>query len=1531
MSQFLDSHIIESIKAQFDGHAKALQPTCGDEETHWAVPIHPDLVPWSMGEQLDALHGFATDLEAWRAGKVNRGPRIVINAVAGSGKTTVLQAMLVICCRIAPEMHTVASAFNRAISKLLKAILTALKKECGFIGATVIGGSNGVQAAGRRLIFDEAKRHGFDIDFPSGGDRVQRFCRIIIQEMLVNDAATVAESKKEIARLVNARLTGLQDAVDTKYNHSVYYRLAGGQGLKAIVTALMDYAINPSDDEEADLDLISDLLKKVGSDLGLNENHCLHALGTKPAHSLARKVLVRLKTTAWVQGPHRPQFVVDEASLSDKYGWSLGDTLVPDTRRGSSNWGDLQPAWMVADSRENKSAKFNLLNKEWLVVGEGKKSNVKVEMNGAQCRIEKTANGRLNVYLKSAPTASVKRPAWGDIMVKQFIKNNGGRWDGAKWHGISASAEQALRDGFKLPADDADQGDVKVNASGILEYAMADMTWLPLAFDLQAKGDLAEMVFVDEVQDLSVAKASLLHRIADVSTSGFVLVGDLKQAIYGWAGADSRALQSNAEILGCKAYPMTYCWRNSHRVAETAVIRCQQASAEVLSRYPTADLPDYSAHRSPTHIPSWPVGALPARIHGDNIIEAVKWLQANVPNANGENQIIIGCRLNAPLAGFIKSFIKAGMPISTPADEGGIVDECLKWINRDAPKNGFSKPPKTFGYGLGFKGKKHTATSALNSIKQCQEALLITSTAFNGNDGAAALLDSTYTEAIGVLDLLSTIIGLWSSQSDDVRSGVMPPSNQSFDTGFKAFAETLFAGGEGAVMLSSIHRIKGGEGTIFMPVEQALVKGTNEETGEKEMQVKEMFLSKRAIEQSEAAAVQEVNIVYVAYTRAKAATLPIYYTPSLKDQNVEAVLEWAFDEDPDSYTESDGNDDDDNDSDRGCDSCGEDKPTTSFDRYGNLCKTCEDDYFAEDEDGNLTHPESSMAICEAKVDDTCHECDYLFEEGDSVHDCVSCSRPVHTGLVNERKGEYNKCAMPASLEAMLDDTIEEYTCHTCLDKQGEALKEAEATDDAEDSNEAVVEPKIAEIPESEQEIVEMMVENGSWMSRDEILRSMNGAFEPPLARWLKKDLTTAVKRLAKLNILTKRINDHLWPSPKKKCMEYCISGEYLRSLEPQPKKSNEAVVEPAIDEKPLTDSVIQMLLGNRAINKGYDIQEIKELTIYNDADQPLKTKHLTAILKTLVAKKIIDVETVGSGNAKPNHYRINEQYAIAQTSIKNENKAMKITLTEMESRILDHLKHSWYNWGGEPQFSDYFSVELEKDIPEYTMKQMRGALSSLQKKGLISVQEIEDYPFADLKDKSGKAHILYPTAKTYLFYDEHIKFIVEHFADWMTQEDKEYALKHYDDISACANAGGHWFNYTRNGEKVQGDADSAKGGVAGDVISPVFDITGTWGTVTETRPLSGTPCNGIFVANDEAEQERDDCYYAPEYALKGKRFSMRPAVEHMLPLKQQEGFTTHLIQVEAENHCRTCCSKVMRGKLFETPNMKETRLAGEDA
>ena len=162
----------------------------------------------------------------------------------------------------------------------------------------------------------------------------------------------------------------------------------------------------------------------------------------------------------------------------------------------------------------------------------------------------------------------------------------------------------------------------------------------------------------------------------------------------------------------------------------------------------------------------------------------------------------------------------------------------------------------------------------------------------------------------------------------------------------------------------------------------------------------------------------------------------------------------------------------------------------------------------------------------------------------------------------------------------------------------------------------------------------------------------------------------------------------------------------------------------------------------------------------------------------------------------------------------------------------------------------------------------------------------------------------------------------------MTDEDKEYALKQYDYIEWCFNIGGHWFDYTRNGEKVQGDADSAKGGVAGDVISPVFDYTGTWmvdgKAVTETRPLLGTPCNGIFVATEKAEQERNESVY-PEYALNGKQHPMRPAVEHTLPIKS--GWIT----VEAETHCSTCCSKVMRAKLFETQNMKETRLAGRDA
>ncbi len=97
----------------------------------------------------------------------------------------------------------------------------------------------------------------------------------------------------------------------------------------------------------------------------------------------------------------------------------------------------------------------------------------------------------------------------------------------------------------------------------------ADMIYLPLAWDLLSKD--YQLVVGDEVQDLTLAQLEVLSRVC---CGRMCLVGDDKQAIYGFRGADSGSLdrlkkQLNADELGLKT---TYrCGQSIVREAQLLV------------------------------------------------------------------------------------------------------------------------------------------------------------------------------------------------------------------------------------------------------------------------------------------------------------------------------------------------------------------------------------------------------------------------------------------------------------------------------------------------------------------------------------------------------------------------------------------------------------------------------------------------------------------------------------------------------------------------------------------------------------------------------------------------------------------------------------------------------------------------------------------------------------------------------------------------------------------------------------------------
>lgn len=107
-----------------------------------------------------------------------------------------------------------------------------------------------------------------------------------------------------------------------------------------------------------------------------------------------------------------------------------------------------------------------------------------------------------------------------------------------------------------------------------------DMVWLPVVRKLRQRK--FDRVFVDETQDLNAAQIELTLRA--VRDDGRILaVGDPRQAIYAFRGADERAFDNVRERLGADKLNLSVCYRCSK-----AVIRHAQSIVEHIEAAPDA-------------------------------------------------------------------------------------------------------------------------------------------------------------------------------------------------------------------------------------------------------------------------------------------------------------------------------------------------------------------------------------------------------------------------------------------------------------------------------------------------------------------------------------------------------------------------------------------------------------------------------------------------------------------------------------------------------------------------------------------------------------------------------------------------------------------------------------------------------------------------------------------------------------------------------------------------------------------------------
>ena len=89
-----------------------------------------------------------------------------------------------------------------------------------------------------------------------------------------------------------------------------------------------------------------------------------------------------------------------------------------------------------------------------------------------------------------------------------------------------------------------------------------DMVFLPNVFG--CRPDKVDRCYIDEMQDLNAAQHGLLMGTAEQ----FVIVGDVQQSIYGFAGADPLSMPRFEEQIGATLLPLTITRRCPHKHVE---------------------------------------------------------------------------------------------------------------------------------------------------------------------------------------------------------------------------------------------------------------------------------------------------------------------------------------------------------------------------------------------------------------------------------------------------------------------------------------------------------------------------------------------------------------------------------------------------------------------------------------------------------------------------------------------------------------------------------------------------------------------------------------------------------------------------------------------------------------------------------------------------------------------------------------------------------------------------------------------------
>ena len=109
----------------------------------------------------------------------------------------------------------------------------------------------------------------------------------------------------------------------------------------------------------------------------------------------------------------------------------------------------------------------------------------------------------------------------------------------------------------------------KESSSDIETISFDDMLYMPLLSDIKAKFTKYDWVIIDECQDTNMVTQVLIAKMLK-KTGRMIAVGDKAQAIYGFRGADSAAMDKLVDRFDARVLPLDECFRCGKQIIRLA-------------------------------------------------------------------------------------------------------------------------------------------------------------------------------------------------------------------------------------------------------------------------------------------------------------------------------------------------------------------------------------------------------------------------------------------------------------------------------------------------------------------------------------------------------------------------------------------------------------------------------------------------------------------------------------------------------------------------------------------------------------------------------------------------------------------------------------------------------------------------------------------------------------------------------------------------------------------------------------------------